>query len=152
MSLKNISRGALDPTINKLAPSSCPSACPSMTTLPRLWATNGCRLNPSLHPVPPHLPAVQVSPTPPHTATAQASTTKNPPAVHCRTPATGLSIKAEMMTDPLGNFKKFFFLHFTVKLPVQATGERWGRATRCRRAATVDVRAFRPNSQWRRQM
>lgn len=97
--LRSIFRGASEWTTRKLAPSSSPSACPSMTTSPRLWETNGCRLYPSLPPALPHPPAAQVSLTPPLTATAQISPTKSPSAAHRRLPAAGLSIKSETTSD-----------------------------------------------------
>lgn len=98
-----------------------------MTTLPRLWETSGCRLNPSLPPVPPHLLAVRVLLIPPPTATAQISPTKSPPAAHRQLPATGLSIKAEMTSDMGGNWT----LHFTacssawMEIPGLVLRERW---------------------------
>lgn len=82
-SSRSISRGAWVFTTRKLSPSSSPSACPSTTTLPRLWETSGYRLNPSLPPVLPHRPAVQVSLTPPPTATAQICAAKSPQAAQC---------------------------------------------------------------------
>lgn len=88
--LKSTSRGASAWTTRQLAPSSSPSACLSMTTLPRLWEKRGCRLNPSLPPAPPHPPAAPASLIPPLTATAQISPTKSPTAAHRQLPATGL--------------------------------------------------------------
>lgn len=94
MLLTSISRGASEWTTRKLAPSSSPSACLWMTTLPRLWETSGCRLKPSLPPALPHRPAVQVSLTLQPTDTARISPAKSPPAAHRRLPAIGLLIKA----------------------------------------------------------
>lgn len=90
---RSTSREAWDWTTRRLAPSS-PSASLLTTTLLRLWVTSGCRLNPNPPPVLPHLPAARVLHTPQHTATVKTSATRNPPAAHHQTAATGLSIKS----------------------------------------------------------
>lgn len=88
---RSTSRGAWDWTTRRLAPSS-PSASLSTTILLRLWVTSGCRFNPNPPPVPPHLPAALVLHIPQHTV--KISATRNPPAAHHQTAATGLSIKS----------------------------------------------------------
>lgn len=90
---RSTSREAWDWTTRRLAPSS-PSVSLLMTTLLRLWGTNGCRLNPNPPPVLPHLPAARVLHTPQHTATVKPSATRRPPAAHRQTAATGLTIKS----------------------------------------------------------
>lgn len=137
-SSRSISRGASERTTRRIAHSSSPSACPSMTTSPRLWGTSGCRLNPSLPPVLPHLPAARVSLTPPPTATAPTSPTEAPRAAPRGPPAAGPSIRWEATSDVGGNW---LFTFYCVQLCLSSSGNAragvvFGRASGFRSIST----------------
>lgn len=114
--LRSISREVSEWITRELAPSSFPSVCLWMITLPKPWVTNGCRSSRSLLPVPPLLPAVQALLTPPPTATAQICPAKNPPAAHRHPPAVGLWIKTEMTSVPGGKWTLWLLTFHCVQL------------------------------------